>query len=326
MIVSEIYSGSGLGNQIWNLIVSRIVAERYGYEWGVKKSNPFKASHFLSNISFGKEVIGGSGPEGGPPIELPEGINHYYREKTNNYPYHMGGGSDHDAQIFDDFLWNNLPDNTKIDGGFQKLGYINDRRNDIIEWLRPNIEITDYSDDNICVIHFRGGEYLTTASWCPPEYYENASDIMLQINPDMKFFVVTDDPDEAKKYIPWASIIGSSIMNEKDPYGEMQGTGFYKYKGGPISIDYAILNSAKYAIISASTFSFWPCWTNTKLKEIIAPRYWFDYKTSNGWWRGDDMIVDEWLYLDKEGNALEGCECKNEYEKYKKNNSFYQSL
>lgn len=324
MIVSEIYSGSGLGNQIWNLVVPRIVAEKYGYKWGVKKSNPFKASHFLPNIDFGEEVTGGSGPEGGPPTQLPDGIVNYYKERVDNYPHQMGGG--HDAQVFDNFLWNQLPDNTKIDGCFQKIGYIQDRKDDIIEWLRPNLEVTDYSDDNICVIHFRGGEYLTTASWCPPEYYANASDIMLQINPNMKFFVVTDDPEEAKKYIPWASVIGSSTMNEKDPYGEMQGTGFYKYQGGPISVDYSILNNAKYAIISASTFSFWPCWTNTKLKEIIAPRYWFDYKTSNGWWRGDDMIVDSWLYLDQEGSAIEGCECKVQYDQYRKTNPFYQSL
>ena len=36
MIVSEIYSGSGLGNQLWNLVVPRIIAERQGYKWGVK--------------------------------------------------------------------------------------------------------------------------------------------------------------------------------------------------------------------------------------------------------------------------------------------------
>ena len=59
MIVSELYSGSGLGNQLWNLVVPRILAKKNGYEWGVKKSNPFKACAFMTNFDFGKEVVGG---------------------------------------------------------------------------------------------------------------------------------------------------------------------------------------------------------------------------------------------------------------------------
>ena len=35
MIVSEIYDGSGIGNQLWNIIVPRIVAEKMGYDWGI---------------------------------------------------------------------------------------------------------------------------------------------------------------------------------------------------------------------------------------------------------------------------------------------------
>ena len=37
--------------------------------------------------------------------------------------------------IYDDLLYNTVPDNTKVDGTFQRLRYINDRRSDIIEWL-----------------------------------------------------------------------------------------------------------------------------------------------------------------------------------------------
>ena len=31
MIISEIYYGSGIGNQIWHYIVTRLIAERNGY-------------------------------------------------------------------------------------------------------------------------------------------------------------------------------------------------------------------------------------------------------------------------------------------------------
>ena len=39
----------------------------------------------------------------------------------------------------------------------------------------------------------------------------------------------------------------------------------------------------------------------TGAPKVIAPKYWFDHKTSNGWWRGDDIIVKDWDYIDVEG-------------------------
>ena len=44
----------------------------------------------------------------------------------------MGG---HDAMFFDKNLWDNLQDNTKIEGCFQKISYINDNRDKIIDWF-----------------------------------------------------------------------------------------------------------------------------------------------------------------------------------------------
>jgi hypothetical protein len=152
-----------------------------------------------------------------------------------------------------------------------------------------------------------------------------AADQMLKINPNMKFGIITDDPENAKKYIPWAPIIGSSVSGDVDPLAHLQGTGFYEYNGGPIGIDYSILNNAVYSIITSSTFSFWPAWTNTKSKMIIAPKYWFDYKRSNGYWRGDDNIVDDWTYIDRNGKLMSGIDCKEEYKEYRKQHSFYDN-
>jgi hypothetical protein len=72
MIVSEIYDGSGIGNQLWHIIVPRIVAEKMGYDWGIQKkpTTPFKACAFMTSFDMGKPVIGGLGPEGGPPVEF----------------------------------------------------------------------------------------------------------------------------------------------------------------------------------------------------------------------------------------------------------------
>jgi hypothetical protein len=304
MIVSEIWTGSGLGNQIWHYVVPRVVAEHNGYEFGIEHPERWKARHFMQ-VDFGKEVVGGQSQEcGGPPIKLPDGITSYYSELHTPHPV-----TGFDWMMADPHLFN-IPDNTKIDGSMQHLTYIDPYREKILEWMKydDNVKVLDYSSDDVCVIQFRGGDYLTGHSFCPPEYYQMAMVKMKELNPNMEFVIVTDDPTSASNWIPGVPIVGSAIMDEKDPY---QGSiGWYRYPGGPIFVDYSILNTAKNVIISSSTFSFWPVWLNTEVKNVIAPMYWFDWQRSNGWWRPDDSIVDSWLWLDREGNLLDGVTCK----------------
>ena len=185
MIVSEIYNGSGLGNQLWNIVAPRCIAEHRGFRWGVRRDTnnsaqgsskvpsvglkTFKGCQFLPDIDFGDEVIGGvTTVEGQEPDVLPDGIEYYARERVDEYPLGLHALSGEDAMIYDELLYNTIPDNTKVDGTFQRLRYINDRRDDIIQWLKPSITVTEYSSDDFCVIQFRGGEYLITSAWCPP--------------------------------------------------------------------------------------------------------------------------------------------------------------
>jgi hypothetical protein len=108
----------------------------------------------------------------------------------------MGG---EDACFVDKDFWEKLKDNTKIDGCFQKIKYIQERKSEVVGWLQPSVQIDEYSREDICVINFRGKDYLQTNSWIPAEYYQNAVNEMLKINPNMKFVIVTDDPENAKK-------------------------------------------------------------------------------------------------------------------------------
>ena len=85
MITTELYNGQGLGNQLWCYFVTGIIASKNGYEFGIQSPHKFKGKEFMS-IDFGREVIGGSGPEGGPPITLPNGISNYYRERITRHP------------------------------------------------------------------------------------------------------------------------------------------------------------------------------------------------------------------------------------------------
>ena len=47
MIINELYNGSGLGNQLWRYTVTRVIADRNGYDFGIMNPQKFKASGIL---------------------------------------------------------------------------------------------------------------------------------------------------------------------------------------------------------------------------------------------------------------------------------------
>lgn len=313
MLAVSIHEHSGLGNQIWRAVCCRVFADRLGYDYAI--SHPGWRGPFL-DFDFGEEID--LNVENKSDFysckKLPKGIDSYYEEKSIPFPEVMGEIGNADEAFF------NIKDNTYIKGNFQRMSYIEDYRDEIRDWLTydDKYKVTDFSSENICVIQLRGGDYTTGHSMLPPEYYHNAMKHMRDNNPNIEFVIVTDDPGTANRMIPGVPIVGSAVSDEKDLY--QKNIGWYTYSGGPVSVDYSILNTAKYAIISASTFAFWPIWTNKNLLNVIVPKYWFDFPRSDGWWRPKDGIVndDRWLWLDRDGNLMIGSDCKDEYQEYKK--------
>ena len=149
MLTTVIYKGQGLGNQLWCYVVTRCIALKNDYQFGIKSPENFKCSEFM-NLDPGCPVLGGRGPEGGPPLELPQNITHYYRERSIRHPV-----SQADISTFDEELVN-IPDNTKIDGNMQDENYIFKYRDEIRHWLKvkEQFDCYDYASDDICVINF----------------------------------------------------------------------------------------------------------------------------------------------------------------------------
>ena len=308
MLAASIHEHAGLGNQIWRYVCCRVFAEHHGYDWGV--SHPGWRGPFL-NMDWGKEV--NLNVEEDSDFTMVEGFKHYYKEKWVHHAKAPGEIGDPDNKFYE------LPDNCYINGNFQRMSYVENRRDDIFDWLTYDDKVTDYSAENICVIQLRGGDYTTGHSMLPAMYYKMAMKRMKENNPKVEFVIVTDDPKTAGQMLPGVPVVGSAVSEEKDQY--QKNISWYTYPGGPVGIDYSILNTAKYAIISASTFAFWPIWTNKQLHAVIAPKYWFDWSRSDGWWRPKDGIVNDesWLYLDMQGDLYESKTCiehaKNYYAK-----------
>jgi len=309
MIVTELYNGQGLGNQLWCYFVTKTIAKINNFEFGIMSTEKFKGKEFMS-LDFGNEVFGGSGPEGGPPNLLPNGIPNYYREKMNFHPISRLDITEKDNDLL------TIKDNTKIDGIMQCYDYIKNFRNEIISEINifNDKNITDYIDDDICIIHIRGGDFNGSLAMLNSEYYNNAMEHLKKINPNIKFFVVTDDINTSRRILPNVIIIGSSNSGINDYYKANH------HLGGPIWMDYTILNNCKNAIISSSSFAWWAIWTNKKIKNVIAPKYWAAYKQSDGYWSCGDSIVEDWSYLDRHNKISTSDECMSELINYKKTN------
>lgn len=300
MLAASIHEHAGLGNQIWRAVVCRTFADRLGYDYGI--SYPGWRGKFL-DFDWGKEV--NLNVEEDSQFKKSEEFQHYYKEVCEPFPEVMGEVGNPDKN-----LWK-LKDNTYINGNFQRMSYVEDYRDKICDWLSydDKYKVKNYSSENVCVIQLRGGDYVTGHSMLPSQYYKDAMRNMRENNPDIEFVIVTDDANTAAKLIPGVPIVGSAASDEKDL--DQKFISWYEYTGGPVSIDYSILNTAKYAIISASTFAFWPIWTNNELQNVIAPKYWFDWTRSDGWWRPQDSIPNDerWLWMDKDGDLYESKTC-----------------
>ena len=290
MIVTEIYNGQGLGNQLFCYITTRSIALENGYEFGIMNPHKFKCLDFL-DLDFGKEVIGGSGPEGGPPTQLPDGILNYYNEKQLN-------DSRFNCNIteIDEYLLS-ITDNKKIDGILQSEDYFIKRKNEIKKWLKVKSEkdCYDFSDENICIINLRGGEYRSVSDlYLTENYWSKAIDNMLKINPIFKFVVITDDVNAGKQMFPNYEV--------------------YHFNVGK---DYSIIKNAHYLILSNSSFSFFPTWTSETVKYVIAPKYWARHNISDGFWSCGYNIYRDWNWMDRDGKIYSYDECISEKNKYK---------
>lgn len=307
MIVTELYDGQGLGNQLWCYFVTRTLADNLGFEYGIMRPDKFKGRDFM-DIDMGNSVIGGIGPEGGPPVSLPVGMKFYYKEFVYEHPINGVNISKMDPNLL------SIKDNTKIDGCMQSLKYIDLER--IKSWFSINNDknITDYSSDDICVVHIRGGDFLGSTAILDRNYFKKAKEIILSRNPKIEFVIVTDDINYARGIFPDYPIVGGSATGQSDINKASH------HIGGPIWMDWSILYNAKNIILSSSSFSFWPAITNTHDPFVIAPMYWGDFSRSDGYWSCWEMIVDKWMYLDRFGVLKSSELCISERDLYEKNN------
>jgi hypothetical protein len=295
MIVTELYEGQGIGNQLWCYVTTRAIAKKRGFDFGIIHPEKFKGLDFM-DLDFGKPVLGGKNFEGGPPKKLPEGITHYYRESESRHP--MTGA---DIRLHDNDLMN-VPDNTQIDGIMQDEQYIIEYKDEIRNWLKTkDLDVSVYTGNNTCIMNIRGGEYTHHPElYLNKKYWTDAMKNMLGVNPNLNFIIISEDPESANKMFP----------------------DIPAYDFG-IGMDYCVLAKAKYVIMSNTSFAWFPTWLNQDLQYCIAPKYWARHNVSDGYWSTGYNLYMGYMYQDRDGKLFDYTECLKEFQDYIKSHPSY---
>jgi len=269
MITTELYNGQGHGDQTWVYITTRYVAHKLGYEFGISHPERWKLSNL--NIYFGKEVIGGESPEGGPYISLPKGIDNYYKEKHEYHPnFYDCNISDIDPEVL------KLSDNTKLEG-LLHYGELLDENGDLFrEWLdfESVMERNPVVPGKV-ICNIRGGEYRSVPDLILPKRYWDLALSKLG-NPEVE--IVTDDPQYALSLIPNGKLFSGSMTEH-----------------------FENLFTAETLILSNSAFGFFPAALGPS-KTVIAPKYWSRWNVSDGFWAMAMDKCNKFTYIDREGN------------------------
>lgn len=260
MISGIFHSGSGLGNQLHRYVATRVLALDKGYEFSMVAPENFKGSSFMNlDMGFPINMQHYAEMPAGKVVALWERSPQpylFWEEKTNYYNPEF----------------NFIEDNTVIDGEFQDERYFEHRLKEIDEWLKVD---SLNMGDNICAIGFRGGEfYLYPELGLPKEYFEEGIKKMLEINPDMKFVVHTDDEVLARRFFPDYEVIHD------------------------IGYNWRSMRYAKYAIIANSSFYILPRLLAQVFKNraiTIAPRYWARRNTKE--WSMPQNYYKSFLYV-----------------------------
>jgi len=295
MITTEFFMGQGFGNQLAVYVTTRATAMRNGYDFGFTGLENFGDRRYNNRGVYFMDV------DLGIPVT---GITDTYEEKTTRIKFnHSQHDSIHgcDVRLLDRKLMN-VSDNTKILGIMQGEDYFWDYREQVKDWLKVKDEhdCRDFEDYDICVLNIRDYEGDKTL-FLPREYWVNAIYKMLNINPNIQFLVITENPEMAKRLLPELS------------------ENVYHFD---IAKDYSIIKNAKWLVLSNSSFAYFPAFCgNANL--IIAPKYWARHNVSDGYWSCGYNMSRKFTYMDRSGNLQTYDECLREFELYKQRTNIY---
>ena len=300
LIGTEFIEGQGLGNQLLCYVSARCIAQDNGCAFGcinpAQVGNVFhsqKGMYFM-DLDLGKEI---AEADRGRYRKLIERDDRLYMGNSIHDMTHGCYISGADERFF------HPGENTILYGNMQAEAYFGKHREEVREWLKvhEDADSHEYTQEDLCIINVRGGEYTNHPElYLDRTYFLHAVQNMKKIRKDLRFMVVTEDVEAARKILPEFEI--------------------HHFDMGK---DYVTIKNARYVILSNSSFAILPVFTSRTIRAAIAPKYWARHNISDGFWSSEQNIYSFLQYQDRSGRLFTAEECKRELEAYKKTSSLY---
>jgi hypothetical protein len=301
IIATELLKGQGLGNQLFCYVTIRCIAMRNNCDYSIL------GAETLANNIHSQCGLYFMDLELGVPTKKEDFKEIYNECEDRLYVANSKHDIEHGAYVTgtDETLLN-MNRTVLAYGNMQAEDYYLPYKKNICDWLRvkPEYDCYDYCKDDLCIIHLRCTDYMDSPElFLNRKYWINGMKNMRKINPNMRFMIITNDVKEAQKLLP--------------------GVKAYNFD---LAKDYSIIKNAKYLLLANSSFTYFPAFTSTTVKKIIAPKYWARHNVSDGYWASEQNIYDGFTYQDRKGKLFTAQECREELARYKEESSTYKKL
>lgn len=239
----------------------------------------------------------------------------YSQAKTNNGNIHIPNNWEykHIFSVPKEFYTE--PNHNCIDGGdlyYQELNYWNGLDNQIWSLFQPTSEAFERTIDYVgkhyegmkkgCSVHHRLGDYLKYPNHFPIptiNYYINSIKTVLDKNPDITFYIFSDQIEKVIGDYTSNPFTSDLINNGKIIFfnGTPRPVEVKDRIGEPLDwLDLFAMSFCKNHIIANSTFSWWGAFLSNDIHPIY-PSVWFGSNPEVAIIPWERMIPDNWIKI-----------------------------
>ena len=269
MIISQLYKGQGLGNQLWCMATAYTIAQKKKFPLCVlDKNNEFLGKEifdFPQKVFFNQSIIKNYFYEQG-----------YYHPKLKTYIY------DFDPDIM------NVSPQTEIIGNFQSEKYFFEFKNSIKSFfqIKPKIQKLSEQFHQYNVLNIRGGEYKRHKNLLLHDSYWGHVYNFMKKKSNLPTLCVSDDYRYAKKLFPHLEVISNDIEQ-----------------------CFAAIMGAANIALSNSSFSYFPIFLGQPKSNIFAPYQWARFHNSDDLWCSPCNFYPQWQWVNFHGQIISRDQC-----------------
>jgi len=280
----------GLGNQLFQYATARALAHQshrtllLDYSWFNKTyENVTPRELLLSSLN-----ILGALTSFEPPVKKPKRFRNILQKIWPITPYIF---IEHSPYQFNLRL-NEAPSFKSQDlylmGYWQSYRYFEAIKPSLQEEIKPKFPLSEHYENYLnkiqssdsAMVHIRRGDYVNLEGaakvhgFVGLDYYQRGMTFLLESNPDIQFFIFSDDLAWAKANLPYQNkLIFIESLDSKDA----------------VIQELMLMTHCQNHLIANSSLSWWAAWLSEN-NSVICPKQWTN-NLATSW---DDLLPEDW--------------------------------